>query len=473
MSGRARFSLGGWRNRLLSSPAFQSWASRFPLTRRTARREGEAMFDLVAGFVHSQVLMALVELGVLETLRDGPQTAPALAIRHALPVGRMEILLQAGAALGLLARKRGDRFALTRRGAALLGVPGLDGMIRHHRVLYRDLSDPVAFLRGETSPELASFWPYVFGPGAEIAPDDARRYSDLMADSQALVAEETLRAVSFGGTRRLMDVGGGTGVFLSAVARAHPGLAGTLFDLPAVADQAAARFARDGLSGRLAVVPGSFRTDPLPEGADTISLVRVLYDHSDDTVSALLAAVFAALPDLVVDITHSGISTGTEKLFWSGEMPPFPGMGYPLVPGYEAAGEVVEAGPDDLFKVGERVFVPGANCYDGAFGLFGGCRPAGWSPTADRVTRIDRGLGPKARCWRWPPPRGTRWPADKTVPDLIVGHGVLGRLLARLTIAAGAPAPTVWEIDPDRAPGAGLRGHAPRQRRAPRLPRDL
>ncbi len=240
--------------------------------------------------------MALVELGVLKVLRDGPQPVAALALRHALPAERMEILLQAGAALGLLARKRGGRFALTRRGAALLGVPGLEGMIRHHGVLYRDLADPVAFLRGETRPELASFWPYVFGPGAEIAPDDARRYSDLMADSQALVAEETLRAVSFRETRRLMDVGGGTGVFLSAVARAYPGQFGTLFDLPEVADQAAARFARDGLSDRLTIVPGSFRTDPLPEGADTISLVRVLYDHSDETVEALLEAVFTALP---------------------------------------------------------------------------------------------------------------------------------------------------------------------------------
>lgn len=309
MPDRGRVSFGRWRNRLLSSPGFQSWASRFPLTRRTARREGEAMFDLVAGFVHSQVLMALVELGVLDTLRDGPQPAPALALRHGLPAERMEILLQAGAALRLLARRRGGRFALTRRGAALLGVPGLQGMIRHHRVLYRDLEDPVAFLRGETDPGLAAFWPYVFGPGAEIAPGDAQRYSDLMADSQALVAEETLRAVSFRDTRRLMDVGGGTGVFLAAVARAHPGLSGTLFDLPAVAEQATARFARDGLSDRLGVVPGSFRTDPLPGGADTISLVRVLYDHSDDTVTRLLAAVFAALPPggrLVVSEPMSG-----------------------------------------------------------------------------------------------------------------------------------------------------------------------
>ena len=54
--------------------------------------------------------------------------------------------------------------------------------------------------------------------------------------------------------------------------------------------------------------------------------------------------------DLVIDVRHSGISTGTEKLFWSGQMPPFPGMGYPLVPGYEAAGEVVEAGAQNGYK---------------------------------------------------------------------------------------------------------------------------
>ncbi|MGI1662249.1 methyltransferase [Palleronia sp. KMU-117] len=294
-ASRRRFSLNGWRNRLVSSRGFQSWASRFPLTRGTARREGEAMFDLVAGFVHSQVLMALVELGVLDTLRDGPQTLKALAHRHRLADERMEILAQAGAALGLLNR-RGDRVSLTRRGAALLGVPGLAAMIRHHRVLYRDLENPVAFLRGETKPELAGFWPYVFGPGADVDPEAAERYSDLMTDSQALVAEETLRAVSFRGTKCLMDVGGGTGVFLASAAQANPDVSGVLFDLPEVAAQAARRFARDGLSDRLSVVPGSFRTDPLPGGADTISLVRVLYDHSDTTVAALLAAVFAALP---------------------------------------------------------------------------------------------------------------------------------------------------------------------------------
>ena len=158
--------------------------------------------------------------------------------------------------------------------------------------------------------------------------------------------------------------------------------------------------------------------------------------------------------DLVVEIAHSGISTGTEKLFWSGQMPPFPGMGYPLVPGYEAAGEVVEAGADTGYRVGDHVFVPGASCYRDAFGLFGGAARRVVA-AADRVTRIDAGLGAEGALLALAATaRHAMAGLDKTVPDLIVGHGVLGRLLARLTIAAGAPAPTVWEVNADRRQGA-------------------
>ena len=158
--------------------------------------------------------------------------------------------------------------------------------------------------------------------------------------------------------------------------------------------------------------------------------------------------------DLVVCVTHSGISTGTEKLFWSGDMPPFPGMGYPLVPGYEAAGEVVEAPASSSFKTGDRVFVPGANCYEGAFGLFGGASRLLVSDPA-RVTKIDAGHGATGALLALAATaRHAMAGQGKAVPDLIVGHGVLGRLLARLTIAAGAPAPTVWEIDPARMDGA-------------------
>ena len=276
--------------RLAGSRGFQKFAARVPGLRRIARAEGAALFDLVAGFVNAQALMALVELRVLHRVQDTPMDAAELGALCAVPQARMQILLQAGAALGLLRRRRDGRFDLALRGAALLAVPGLEPMITHHKALYADLADPVAFLRGGGPTALAQFWPYVFGTqgGAEVS----ATYSTLMAESQALVAEDVLALVNFAGITRLLDVGGGTGAFLAAVGAAHPGLALDLFDLPVVV--ARARLAAG--AGRATIYPGSFRDDPLPRGADAISLIRVLYDHDDSTVAGLLAKVHAALP---------------------------------------------------------------------------------------------------------------------------------------------------------------------------------
>ena len=194
-------------------------------------------------------------------------------------------------------------------------------------------------------------------------------------------------------------------------------------------------------------------TEPAVTG-DVMETAAVILNGPKDLALDCLSLQAPTADDLVVEITHSGISTGTEKLFWSGQMPPFPGMGYPLVPGYEAAGEVVEAGSNTAYRPGDRVFVPGANCYEGAFGLFGGATHR-LVTSADRVTKIDAGLGPEGALLALAATaRHAMAGLDKAMPDLIVGHGVLGRLLARLAIAAGAPAPTVWEIDPDRAKGA-------------------
>lgn len=282
------FRPAGLINRLAASARFQAFCARVPVLRGIARSEGAALFDLMQGFVQSQMLTALVELRVLHMLADGPATADALALRAQVPPERMAILAQAGAGMGVMVR-RGAKFKLSRRGAAFLGVPGLADMVRHHSVLYKDLADPVAFIRGETDPDLARFWPYVFGATGPMDPDVSARYSRLMADSQSLVAQDALRAVDLRGVSKLLDIGGGTGAFLRAVRARYPDLSLALFDLPDVVAQAAlpADIARHG---------GSFRADPLPLGADAISLVRVLYDHADDTVAALLAKVYAALP---------------------------------------------------------------------------------------------------------------------------------------------------------------------------------
>ena len=283
-------------NRLVARPSFQEFAGRVPGIRRLARKDGAEIFDIVQGFVRSQVLHALVSLEIPERLMNGPGSVDMLAIATGIPRERMLILLQAGAGLGLLKRGRDHSFALTRKGAAMAGVPGLRQMILHHGAFYRDMGDPVALLKGEAETELAGFWPYVFGATGEVDPAVTRTYSDLMAESQRLVAKDTLAAVSLDGIRRLVDIGGGSGAFLQEVARAYPDMRLVLFDLPQVMPSARERLDKAGLSERIELVGGSFRADPLPAGADAISLIRVLYDHDDASVAALLARVFEALP---------------------------------------------------------------------------------------------------------------------------------------------------------------------------------
>jgi demethylspheroidene O-methyltransferase len=285
VAARPRWSLANWRARLIADPRFQRWAARFWLTRPIARARARALFDISAGFVYSQILAACVQLRVFERLVDGPLEASALAAQIGLSPEGARRLLKGAAALGLLRETRGDRFGLADLGAAVLGNPGVSAMVAHHALLYDDLRDPVALLRAGAGQQLPAFWAYgASGPAADS-------YSELMAASQALVAEDVLSAHAFSGARALLDVGGGEGAFLSAVARAAPHLRLALFDLPPVVERARAR-----LPERIARFGGSFLSDELPRGFDAISLIRVLHDHDDAPAHAILKRILAALP---------------------------------------------------------------------------------------------------------------------------------------------------------------------------------
>ncbi|MBH5321988.1 chlorophyll synthesis pathway protein BchC [Aurantiacibacter sediminis] len=155
--------------------------------------------------------------------------------------------------------------------------------------------------------------------------------------------------------------------------------------------------------------------------------------------------------DVIVDIAWSGISTGTEKLLWTGEMPRFPGMGYPLVPGYESVGRITDAGADAKGRIGEWVFVPGAACYQDARSLFGGTAERVIVPSS-RALLVSESLGKDGVLFALAATALHAISGEKP-PELIVGHGTLGRLLARLTIATGAPAPTVWDNKASRRSG--------------------
>jgi demethylspheroidene O-methyltransferase len=293
-----RDRLSAVRDRLFRSARFRQWAARFPLTRRIARGRARAAFDLCAGFVYSQVLLACVRLHVLDVLAERPHTVPALARRLSLPVEATERLVRAAAAIGLVARRGADRYGLGDIGAAIVGEPAIVAMVEHNALVYADLADPVALLRGERCDTgLARYWAYAGAaqpdglPSARISD-----YSALMAASLPLVAGEVLSAYPFARHRCVLDVGGGEGAFVCAVARRYPGLCLRLFDLPPVAQRARARFEREGLHGRAAAVGGDFRQDALPTGADLVTLVRVVHDHDDADVLALLRNVRRALP---------------------------------------------------------------------------------------------------------------------------------------------------------------------------------
>ena len=278
----------------MASPRFQRWAAGFPLTRGIARRNTRTLFDLCAGFVYAQVLTACVRLDLFAILAEGPLALDALARRLDLPVENARCLMRAAASLELVRALPGERFGLADLGAALTGNPGIGAMIEHHALLYADLADPVALMRGTAGPtRISGYWPYAAGEAGDAA--SVAPYGGLMGASQALIADDVLDAFDLSRSRHLMDVGGGEGAFLEAVATRHAGPRLTLFDLPAVAHRAADRLGQAGLGARIACQGGSFH-DGLPTGADTISLIRIVHDHDDAPAQALLTAVHAALP---------------------------------------------------------------------------------------------------------------------------------------------------------------------------------
>lgn len=286
-----------WRNALVSKPEFQRWAAGFALTRPVAHASADRLFTLVAGFVYSQVLVACVQLDVPRLLSGGPRTLAELARETDLPPEAAARLMAAAQSLGIVEDAGPGRYGLGMHGAALLGNGGLDEMIRHHALLYADMADPVALLRGGGGQgELARFWPYAAhdNPGGANA-DAVSPYSRLMAATQPMVAADILHASPLSGRRLLMDVGGGEGAFALAAATAFPALNVRVFDLPAVAERARTRLAGSAAASRAEAVGGDFLQDGLPGGADVISFVRILHDHDDQTVMRLLRAARQAV----------------------------------------------------------------------------------------------------------------------------------------------------------------------------------
>ena len=288
-----------WRNRLFASSRFQEWAARTPLVRRIARKRAQRVFDLVAGFAYSQTLLAVVESGLLDLLAKGVVTAAAIADATTLTEEAADRLVRAAGGINLAEEVAPGHWMLGEEGAALLNNAGARAMISHHRLLYQDLSDPLELLRDNRTKEtaLSTFWRYAANAhAAEETVGDVAAYSELMASSQAMVTAQVLGSFDFSDARKVLDIGGGLGVFASAVAAANPQLDVGIFDLPGVLETTEKRLSAQADGQSIALHAGDFFADPLPSQYDTISLVRILHDHDDEPAQRLLRAIRAALP---------------------------------------------------------------------------------------------------------------------------------------------------------------------------------
>ncbi len=287
-----------FRNRLIADPRFQRWVSSVPLLRGLAAGRTKALFDLCGGFIYSQVLYTCVCLELFDLLRTRPYRINEMAERARMSPDAMARLVRAAISLDLLQDTGDGRVTLGELGAAMAGNPAIGDMVRHHAMLYADLADPLALLRGErTETALGQYWGYAKADRPDAADSQqVHDYTALMAASQSFIAEDVLDAFSLSGVNCLMDVGGGNGTFLRAVAARYPDLKLKLFDLPAVAENAGRAFADSGLSARADTFGGNFFEDALPTGADVVSLVRIVHDHDDDDAMRLLRNVYAALP---------------------------------------------------------------------------------------------------------------------------------------------------------------------------------
>lgn len=301
---RDRFD--AWMDAKLTDPEFSRWAAANVLTRWITRRRARQVFDVMAGFVYSQVLLACVRLHIFELVKESPRTLDELAQMCQVPASALQRLINSAVALKLLALRGQGRYGLGPLGAPVAGHPGIRAMIEHHAVLYHDMQDPVALLRDQISDgQMAAYWPYsTIKVGTDLKAEPARtwqgdkveRYSQLMSTSQPFVVDEVLATYDFAQHQCSLDVGGGQGTFVGRLAAAFPQLKLKLFDLPQVAELAQASFTRLGFADRATAYGGDFLRDELPQGADLVTLIRVAHDHPDEHVNAILRAIYKALP---------------------------------------------------------------------------------------------------------------------------------------------------------------------------------
>ncbi|MFD4376796.1 methyltransferase [Streptomyces sp. NPDC058486] len=267
----------------------------------------DVLLKQLGNLVTPMAVRVAATLRLVDHLRDGATTVPLLAARTGTHAPTLARLVRHLVVTGVLERDgEGDGEGFGEDGAlrpTRLGLLLADdhpaqqrawldlrGAIAHADLAFAGLLDAVRTGR----PAYQDRYGRPFWEDLSAKPELADSFDALMSCDEDLAYDAPAAALDWTATRHVLDVGGGNGALLAAVARTAPKVRGTLVELPGPAAQARRRFAEAGLDDRFAVVDGSF-FDPLPVTADTVVLSFVLLNWSDEDALAVLRRCAEAL----------------------------------------------------------------------------------------------------------------------------------------------------------------------------------
>jgi SAM-dependent methyltransferase len=256
------------------------------------------LFDLIQSHRITAVIHVAVKLGIAELLRDGPRPLAELAKATGADERALGRLLTALSTIGICEKPGEDVYALTEMGA------GLDGAAEQSFKAWAILEAEMLAKRwsglletvmtGKTAAELQGFSSSFELMGR--SPEDVEKFNAAMTELTRLVTPAILRAYNFSDISHLMDVGGGSGELLGAIAQQNPKMRGTVFDLPRCAEAAGKHLRQIGVSDRVEFVAGDFFKS-VPEIADAIILKSIIHDWNDARSVSILRNCREALPD--------------------------------------------------------------------------------------------------------------------------------------------------------------------------------
>jgi SAM-dependent methyltransferase len=256
------------------------------------------LFDLIQSHRVTAAIYVAARLGLAELLRDGPRTLGKLAEATGADERALGRLLTALSTLGICSRSSEDRYALTDVGACLDGAAehSFKGWaILEGEMISKSWSGMLeSVMTGKTGAQLQGVDDSFELMGR--TPEIVDKFNAAMVELTRLVTPNILQSYDFSGIRHLMDVGGGSGELLGAIAQQNRKLRGTVFDLPRCAGAASKHLKQIGVDDRVEFVAGDF-FKAVPAIADAIILKSIIHDWDDARSVAILQNCRKALPN--------------------------------------------------------------------------------------------------------------------------------------------------------------------------------